>query len=134
MSPAKSRNMPNDNVSNLGRRYFSAYEHKDRRSAGDVLSEGFTFSSPLDDYIDKKTYFERCWPNSSKIRSLKIEKLFAAGSEVFVHYKSELFDGATFRNTELLSQATSSPQLMSTSVERCERPGILSRQLRSRLL
>ena len=50
-----------------------------------------------------KTYFERYGPNSSKIRSLKIEKLFAAGSEVFVHYKSELFDGATFRNTELLS-------------------------------
>ena len=103
MSPAKSHNRPNDNVSNLARRYFGAYENKDRRFVEDLLSEGFTLSSPLDAHIDKETYFERCWPNSSKIRSLKIEKLFAAGSEVFVRYKSELFDGATFRNTELLS-------------------------------
>jgi ketosteroid isomerase-like protein len=49
-------------ASNLIRKYFSAYESKDRRALEELLSDEFTFTSPLDDHINRTTYFERCWP------------------------------------------------------------------------
>jgi ketosteroid isomerase-like protein len=90
------------NLSDLARIYFAAYESKDRAAIDGVLSDDFTFSSPRDDHIDRTTYFERCWPNSAKIRTITIEKLCEQGSDVFVRYRQELITGAEFRNTELL--------------------------------
>ena len=48
------------NLSDLIRKYYSSYELKDRKSLEDLLSDDFTFSSPLDDHISKSTYFQRC--------------------------------------------------------------------------
>ena len=28
-----------------------------------LIAEDFHFTSPLDNRLDRKTYFERCWPN-----------------------------------------------------------------------
>ena len=92
--------MPTTTVSDLVRRYFAAYETKDRQVVDDLLAPDFTFTSPLDDHIDRAAYFAKCWPNSAKIRAIAIEKLFEQGAEVFVRYRSELLDGAEFRNTE----------------------------------
>lgn len=89
-------------VSDLVRKYFSTYQSKDRKALEGLLSDDFTFTSPLDDRIGKATYFERCWPNSEKIRVHHIEKLFEKGDEAFVRYECELKTGERFRNTELL--------------------------------
>ena len=86
--------------SDVVRKIFAAYESKDRKSIEDLLTDDFTFSSPLDDHIDRATYFERCWPNSEKIKAFTIEKFFRQGDEVFVRYVSELYNGALLRNTE----------------------------------
>lgn len=88
--------------SDLVRKYYSAYETKDRKALEGLLSDDFRFSSPLDDRIDRAAYFKRCWPNSERIRSIKIEKLFENGNEACVRYESEHKGGARFRNTELL--------------------------------
>ena len=64
------------NISDLIRRCYGAYESKDRKAIENLLSDDFTFSSPLDDHIDRAKYFERCWPNSSNIHTFRIEKLF----------------------------------------------------------
>ena len=90
------------NLSELARRAYRAYETKDRREIEALLAEDFTFTSPHDDHIDRKTYFERCWPNSENTRAFTFERLFEQGNEVFVHYKLELKTGAIFRNVELL--------------------------------
>jgi len=87
-------------VSDLVRRYFATYESKDRNAIEALLSDDFTFSSPLDDHIDKTVYFKRCWPNSQTIRSFRIEKLFEKGNEAFVRYQGERYDGGKFRCTE----------------------------------
>lgn len=87
-------------VSALVREYFATYESKDRKALEGLLSDDFTFSSPLDDQISKKKYFERCWPNSEHHRVFLIEKLFEEGNEAFVTYECERTDGARFRNTE----------------------------------
>jgi ketosteroid isomerase-like protein len=89
-----------DSPSDLIRKCFAAYESKDRKAIEELLSADFTFTSPLDDHIDRATYFKRCWPNSENIRVFRIEKLFEKGNEAFVRYEGERKDGATFRCTE----------------------------------
>ena len=98
--------MPTGNLPDLARLYFAAYETKDRAIVDGLLSEDFTFTSPLDDHIDRAAYFERCWPNSAKIRTIAIEKLCEHGREIFVRYRLALVTGAEFRNTELLRFAS----------------------------
>jgi ketosteroid isomerase-like protein len=89
-------------LSDLARRYFAAYETKDRAAVDGLLSDDFTFTSPRDDRIGRSAYFERCWPNSASIRTIAIEKICETGPDVFIRYRQELFTGAAFRNIELL--------------------------------
>ena len=84
----------------LIRAAYFAYEVKDRSLIEPLLSEDFTFSSPLDDNIGRQAYFERCWPNSENHRAFRIERCFSEGNEAFVTYTCERTDGAKFRNTE----------------------------------
>ena len=65
-----------------------------------MLSDEFTFSSPLDDRIDKAAYFARCWPRGDHQSALQIEKVFGEVDEVFVTYSCAQPDGTRFRNTE----------------------------------
>ena len=46
--------------SGLIRKYFSAYENKDRKAVESLLSNEFVFTSPYDYRIDRETYFKRC--------------------------------------------------------------------------
>lgn len=84
----------------LVRQYFAAYENEDRGALEGLLTDDFTFTSPLDDGISRTVYFERCWPNSATHRSFNILKLVEQGNEVFVTYECRRDDGAVFRNTE----------------------------------
>jgi ketosteroid isomerase-like protein len=87
-------------VSDLIQKYYAAYEQKDRKAIEPLLTDDFSFSSPHDDHINRASYFSRCWPNSERIRSFYIEKLFEKGNEAFVLYELEPATGAKFRNTE----------------------------------
>jgi ketosteroid isomerase-like protein len=90
-------------IADLVRECYATYETKDRQGLEKLIADDFSFSSPQDDHIDRLTYFERCWHNSEKIRTITIEKLFERDGEAFVRYRSELKNGAVFRNTELLT-------------------------------
>ena len=94
--------MPTANLPDLVRKYFAAYETKDRAVVDGLLSDDFTFTSPRDDHIGKAAYLARCWPNSANVRTIAIEKLCEQGPDVFVRYRQELLTGAEFRNIELL--------------------------------
>jgi ketosteroid isomerase-like protein len=91
---------PQGIVSDLIRKYYAAYEQKDRKAIEPLLTEDFSFTSPQDDHIDRAAYFNRCWPNCEGIRAFHIEKLFEHGNEAFVLYERESKVGATIRNTE----------------------------------
>lgn len=88
------------NATDLVRKYFAVFHARDRASAEAMLSDDFTFSSPLDDKIDKAAYFERCWPNADHQSGLQLEKVFGEGDEAFVTYSCPRPDGTSFRNTE----------------------------------
>jgi ketosteroid isomerase-like protein len=87
-------------ISELVRRCFEAYATRDRTALEAVIADPFSFTSPYDDHIDRKTYFERCWGNAERIKGHHIEKLFAQGDEAFALYEVELITGEKFRNTE----------------------------------
>jgi ketosteroid isomerase-like protein len=50
----------------LARASYDAYVREDRAAIEAWIAEDFHFTSPLDNRIDRATYFERCWPNSEK--------------------------------------------------------------------
>lgn len=84
------------------RRYYRAYETNDRQEIEALLTPDFHFSSPLDDRIDRATYFEKCWPNSERIRSFDIKRVCERDGEVFVQYELHPISGDSFQNAELL--------------------------------
>ena len=92
--------MPN---SDLIRKYFSAYENKDRNAVESLLTNDFVFTSPYDYRIDRETYFKRCWPYSEKSTTYGIEKLFEKGNEAFILYDCKTKDGGSSRNTEFFT-------------------------------
>jgi hypothetical protein len=76
---------------------------KDRETIEGLFSSMFTFTSPYDDAIDRATYFERCWPNSDRLRQHIIESIFVEGNEAFVTYRAITFEGKECRNTEFFT-------------------------------
>lgn len=90
---------PTSRISCAGR--SPPYETKDRQAIEKLLSDDFTFTSPYDDHIDRKAYFERCWPNSDRMRSFRVVKLFESGDEAFILYEAEFEGTGGVRNTEL---------------------------------
>jgi len=56
----------NENVA-IARAAYDAYVTKNRAALEAVLAEDFHFTSPLDNRLDRETYFQRCWPNSRTI-------------------------------------------------------------------
>jgi ketosteroid isomerase-like protein len=89
----------------LVRDLYAAYESGDRSVVEELLSEDFTFYSPVDVGIDRVRYFERCWPNSELIAQFEFKRLIESGDEVVVTYESAKTDGNRFRNTEVLTFA-----------------------------
>lgn len=82
---------------------FDAYVRKDRAAIELLISDEFHFSSPLDNRIDRKTYFERCWLNSRDIAEFNYINLVPYEDKVFVTYEGKNYDGAIFRNTEIFT-------------------------------
>ena len=89
--------------SDLLRKYFSAYENKDRKAVESLLANDFIFTSPYDYRIDRETYFKRCWPYSEKSPTYGIEKLFEKGNEAVILYDCTTRDGGTSRNMEFFT-------------------------------
>ena len=85
------------------RKYFSAYENKDRKAVEALLTKDFVFTSPYDYRIDREAYFKRCWPYSEKSPTYGIEKVFEKGNEAFILYECKTKDGGSSRNTEFFT-------------------------------
>ena len=52
----------------IARVAYEAYVTKDRAAIEELIAEDFHFTSPLDNRLDRETYFHRCWPNSKRLR------------------------------------------------------------------
>jgi ketosteroid isomerase-like protein len=87
----------------VARKSYQAYVDKDRAAIESVIADDFRFTSPLDNRLDRATYFSRGWPNSEKIAAFEFINLVADGERVFVTYEGRSTNGKGFRNTEILT-------------------------------
>ncbi len=87
-------------VTTLVRKYYKAYQSRDRKTLEVLLSDDFTFSSPLGYQLGKEDFFAQCWPKADEYRAFQIEKIFEMSNEAFVRYSCEPQRGSSFRNTE----------------------------------
>ena len=94
--------MPQDPIA-IVKRCYQAYVDKDRAALEAIAADDFHFTSPLDNRLDRKTYFERCWPNSETAAGFEYKNLVADGGRVFVTYEGKGASGKSFRNTEILT-------------------------------
>jgi ketosteroid isomerase-like protein len=87
----------------IARRGYRAYVDKDRPAIEAIIGDDFHFTSPLDNRIDRETYFARCWPNSETVVGFEFVRLVADGEQVFVTYEGRSTGGKVNRNTEILT-------------------------------
>jgi ketosteroid isomerase-like protein len=87
----------------IARACYDAYAAKDRAAIEALIADDFHFTSPLDNRIDRRAYFARCWPNSEKIQGFDFIRVVEDGARVFVTYELRGTEGRRFRNTEVLT-------------------------------
>ena len=92
-----------DDLIAIAKRNFQAYVQKDRAALERLLADDFHFTSPLDNRLDRATYFARCWPNSEHISAFEFIHLARYGERVFVTYEGRGRGGLIFRNTEIMT-------------------------------
>jgi ketosteroid isomerase-like protein len=92
-----------DRIIEIARSAYEAYVKKDRAAIEKLIAADFHFTSPLDNRIDRATYFARCWPNSEWVDGFEFKNLVADGDRVFVTYEGRKTNGEKFRNTEIVT-------------------------------
>ena len=102
MTTQSGENVTVKNVA-IARAAYEAYAAKDRAALEELIAEDFHFTSPLDNRLDRETYFRRCWPNSKVIDGFDFIHLVPDGDRVFVTYVGRTADGNRFRNTEIFT-------------------------------
>ena len=94
--------MTNDAVA-IARAAYDAYVAKDRAAIEALIADDFHFTSPLDNRLDRATYFARCWPNSETTEGFELIYLVRDRERVFVTYEGRGAAGHRFRNTEVVT-------------------------------
>jgi ketosteroid isomerase-like protein len=95
--------MTTDAKAGIARACYEAYISKDRATIEALIAEDFHFTSPIDNRLDRATYFDRCWPNSRNIEAFDFIHILSEDDKVFVTYEGRGTDGHRFRNTEILT-------------------------------
>ncbi|MEK2604412.1 nuclear transport factor 2 family protein [Burkholderia arboris] len=90
------------NPGDVARACYRAYADKDRDAIEALIAQDFHFTSPLDNRLDRDTYFARCWPNSAMLTCFDFIDVVAHGEYVFAVYEAETHGGKRFRNAERL--------------------------------
>ena len=82
---------------------YESHVAKNRAVIEKLIATEFHFTSPLDNRIDRATYFARCWPNSERIDGFHFINLVPDRDRVFVTYEGHTNYGGRFRNTEIVT-------------------------------
>jgi ketosteroid isomerase-like protein len=85
----------------VARACLKAYVDKDRAALEALLDKNFHFTSPIDNALDRATYFEVCWPNSAAMSRFDDVHEIEDGERAFIVYEAATSSGKRFRNCEL---------------------------------
>jgi ketosteroid isomerase-like protein len=97
---SKGAGMPKSAL-DVARASLQAYVDKDRGALEDLVAPDFHFTSPLDNALDRETYFLRCWPNSEHLD--RFDEVFEneTGDRAVIVYDAWSKSGKRFRNCEV---------------------------------
>jgi hypothetical protein len=98
----------------IARACLQAYVEKDRAAIETLIADDYRFSSPIDNALDRKTYFELCWPNSKTLTGFDYIYQNEDGNRAFIVYEAHTDGGKTFRNSEVYTVRNG--QLVATEV------------------
>jgi ketosteroid isomerase-like protein len=85
------------------RKYYTGWEKKDWPAFDMLLTDDFTFSSPLDARINKSAFKAGCWDTQiAYIGRFDLEHVVGTGNDAFVMYVCHTSNDKTFRNVEYL--------------------------------
>jgi hypothetical protein len=87
---------------------------KDRAAIEALIATDYRFTSPIDNYIDRKTYFEVCWPNSKAITGVQYIYQLEDAYRAFIVYEIRTDAGKALRNSEV--HFVQNGQLVATEV------------------
>jgi SnoaL-like domain len=103
VKPTERIIMANEDRRQRARDMYLAFASGDRTSIERMLSDDFSFSSPVDVGLDRDGYFERCWPGAGQRQEFEFVRVVPSGDEVIVTYELTHPDGRKGRNTEVLT-------------------------------
>jgi hypothetical protein len=98
----------------VARRCLEAYVAKDRTAIEALIAADYHFTSPIDNALDRKTYFDVCWPNSKAMAGFVYIYQAEHGDRAFIVYEGRAASGKTFRNCEV--HTVRNGQLVATEV------------------
>lgn len=86
------------------RRYYALWSQQNEwRPVDLLLTDDFTFTSPVDDRISKSAFKTGCWDTQhALIAGHDLERVFVNGDQAFVRYTCRTKSGKSFRNVEYL--------------------------------
>jgi hypothetical protein len=85
------------------RKYHTGWERKDWHAFDILLTDDFTFTSPLDAHISKSAFKAGCWDTQiAYIGRFDLEHVAGTGNEAFEMYVCHTTNDKTFRNVEYL--------------------------------
>jgi hypothetical protein len=87
-------------TSEIARECLQAYVNKDRAACEALVAPDFRFTSPMDNALDRETYFKTCWPNSEAMTACKVVQTVDIRDQAYITYEAQAA-GRTFCNTEL---------------------------------
>ena len=85
----------------VARACFEAYAAKDRSAIEKLIAEDYRFTSPIDNALDRKTYFARCWPISKAVTGFSYVYQVEDADRACIVYEARTAAGNTSRNCEV---------------------------------
>jgi hypothetical protein len=98
----------------VARACLQAFVDKDRVAIERLIADDYHFTSPIDNALDRKTYFEVCWPNSGALAGFDCIYQAEDGDRAFIVYEGHTVNGKAFRNSEVYTVRNG--QLVATEV------------------
>ena len=85
----------------IARACLRAYVEKDRDATEALIANDFHFTSPIDNRLDRSTYFEVCWPNSAQL--VRFDHIYGweDADRAFLVCEAATSKGRRFRNAEV---------------------------------
>lgn len=92
------------NRTELVKEFLSAFSKADHNDfVENLLAPSFTFSAPPDPLLNRREFFEKCWPYGTNLKDLEYVRLFEVGDEVILTHDFVDPNGSKQRNTDIFT-------------------------------